>query len=777
MSGDELRTRLAQEAHKRLDRFRSLLRLGPAMPGRHRAAVEPGRFFFTGKDIPGIVGAIKKRVPGAVENLRSEGNKLLDRRFDLLGYEGLDFGPEINWSLDPVSGREAPLAPWPSIAYLDPDQVGDHKVIWELGRHQHLVALVRAWRLTGETRFRDEALRQWRSWRERNPYPKGIHWTSSLEVAFRAISWMWMWALLDHGGPQGQSIHRELEDSCGHAALYLDRYLSYYFSPNTHLLGEAVALYALGQVFRQFEPAQRWRETGRRIVLEQADKQVRADGLYFEQSLYYHVYALDFLIFFRVLAKRNSDPLGAGLDAVLERMAAMLLHLSQGGAPPRFGDDDGGRLFDPRRNRTADLLDPLAASALLHGRADFKAAAGDIREETLWLMGPDAAKRWDALVAAPTKPSAYRHDEGGWHVLVSAEDPPRTLILDAGPLGALSGGHGHADALSVQSIRNGRAWLTDPGTGRYPRDTPERDAFRATAAHSTLVIDGRSQAEPKGAFGWETLPEAVTEDFVDARLADLVIARHHAYETLADPVIHRRWALLFDNGLIFIRDIADGSGPHRFEQVWRIGPDFRIQALVPGVVSFVTEDGDELSCVSPRSDVWTREIFEGDWSPRYGAWQGAPIVQFVAEAEAPCERAAALAPSRVDEARSRTLELELDGKGRSLSVYRFMEGDLALTLCFHDKAGEWSHGPIRSDARLLAWEHSNTDTRLLAVSGSFLEVAGETVFRDAAPFERFEWDARSGVEATAAGASRSAKVGVLEELGPELTRPHPGPRA
>ena len=557
METDELRTRIRQEFHKRLDRVRGFLRLPPARPRRAPGSTEPGRFFFRESEIPAIVAQIKAKAPDAEKAVQKRARKLLAGHFDLLGYRDLSFGEQIRWSLDPVSGREAPLRSWPSVPYLDPAAVGDHKVTWELGRHQHLVALARAWRITGDTAFRDEALRQWRDWRDSNPYPKGIHWTSALEVAFRSISWMWLWALLDPGDP----ARAELEDACGHSALYLERYLSHYFSPNTHLLGEAVALYALGQVFRQFAPAPRWRDTGRRIVLEQAEKQVRPDGLYFEQSIYYHVYAIDFLIFFRLIGRQNQDPESAQVDPVIERMAEMLMRLSQGGAPPRFGDDDGGRLFDQARNRTEHLLDPLSTAALLLARADFEAAAGGLREETLWMLGADAAKRWNTLVASPAKPAASRHDDGGWHVLVSAEQPPRTLILDAGPLGALSGGHGHADALSVQSIRNGRSILTDPGTGRYPRDTPDRDAFRSTAAHSTLTIDGRSQAQPKNAFAWEAMPASVTEEFLDAHLLDFVVARHHGYESLPDPVIHRRWALLLDGGLIFIRDIARGKAP------------------------------------------------------------------------------------------------------------------------------------------------------------------------------------------------------------------------
>src|SRR5205807_1437892 len=77
------------------------------------------------------------------------------------------------------------------------------------------------------------------------------------------------------------------------------------FSPNTHLLGEAVALFFLGTLFPDLPHAARWKQRGWQVILEAARKQVRADGFYFEQSTYYHVYALDFFLHARILAALN----------------------------------------------------------------------------------------------------------------------------------------------------------------------------------------------------------------------------------------------------------------------------------------------------------------------------------------------------------------------------------------------------------------------------------------------------------------------------------------
>jgi hypothetical protein len=125
-----------------------------------------------------------------------QAEKICQHRFDLLGYADLDFGSPIDWHLDPVHHKRAPRKPWYKIPFLDFDQVGDHKIIWELNRHQHLVTLAEAWRLTKDDRFAAELRSQWDHWQGENRYPIGINWASTLEVAFRALSWLWVRHLL-----------------------------------------------------------------------------------------------------------------------------------------------------------------------------------------------------------------------------------------------------------------------------------------------------------------------------------------------------------------------------------------------------------------------------------------------------------------------------------------------------------------------------------------------------------------------------------------------------
>ncbi len=74
------------------------------------------------------------------DELRRHARSILAHRFPLLGLE-LEIGPEICWRKDYVSGRETGCEYFRRIPYLDSNRAGDHKIIWELNRHQHLVLL------------------------------------------------------------------------------------------------------------------------------------------------------------------------------------------------------------------------------------------------------------------------------------------------------------------------------------------------------------------------------------------------------------------------------------------------------------------------------------------------------------------------------------------------------------------------------------------------------------------------------------------------------------
>ena len=142
--------------------------------------------------------------PGARAHAVRRGDRLAAGQFDLLGYRGLTFGnaahpAHIDWRLDPVHQRQALQTYWSQVPYLEP-RCGDHKVVWELNRHQSWLSLGRAYWLSDDRRYRDAFIAYLSSWMQSNPPLTGVNWSSMLEISLRALSWLWALHFFVHDG-------------------------------------------------------------------------------------------------------------------------------------------------------------------------------------------------------------------------------------------------------------------------------------------------------------------------------------------------------------------------------------------------------------------------------------------------------------------------------------------------------------------------------------------------------------------------------------------------
>jgi uncharacterized heparinase superfamily protein len=303
-------------------------------------------------------------------------------------------------------------------------------------------------------------------------------------VALRALSWIWVYHWIGSQFPESLSV-RFLESLFRHGC-YIQHNLSVYFSPNTHLLGEAVTLHLLGRVFPEWPRAADWERQGHEIIVAEMEKQVLDDGGYFEQSSHYHTYATDFFLLHKLFAQ--STP--ASYDARLILMAQLLDALiGPRGSIPLLGDDDGGRIFHPYGRRDRFARGTLAVAAAVFDRPEWLRRDEDRYELAAWWLG-DAA-----FAVAPVRPvggtsTIYRHT--GLAILRAADV---TVIADVGPLGSGIAAHSHADALSITASDGIKEILIDPGTFTYV-DMRWRNRFRGTAAHSTVRVDECDQASP-----------------------------------------------------------------------------------------------------------------------------------------------------------------------------------------------------------------------------------------------------------------------------------------
>lgn len=685
-----------------------------------------GAFFFEEESVEPLLRLLHSRLPERRKQIVDEALRICAHHFGLLGYPEVDYGPVIDWHRDGVHGKTAPIVPFHRVPYFDFGAVGDPKIIWELNRHQHFVTLAKAYRLTGEERFCDEIDAQWASWKNANPYPIGINWASSLEVAFRALSWLWTYWLLSGTAAAQHRFCSEVLDALALAARHIERYLSTHTAPNTHLLGEGVGLFFIGTLCPGLKRAQRWKSIGWSIIEREAQRQVRDDGMHFEQSTYYHVYALDFLLHAVILARRNGMTVPAALDGTLLKMLEVLSRLAQNGVP-KFGDDDGGRVFDGRRNRGEHLADPLAVGAILFARGDFKSVAGALREETLWLLGHEGAAAWDNLAPAPPDRESFSLRDSGVYFM-SGVNTSHDVVIEAGPALMTLPSHWHADALSMCVRANGKALLIDPGTNVYTDTAGTRSAFRGTSAHNTLQIDGRDQADMDGPFRWASLPNVDVERWITGEHFDLFSGSHDGYERIQPGLIHRRTVFSLRSEFVFVQDAVAGSGEHRVAQYWHVGPHL----LPTGEKStqFVADDGCGLALVPLAERAWTCKIDDGCWSPVYGTTEPARVVRLQAQLPLPGDFAVAVVPTDGTSTDAGVLTRVEPHPAPWVRAYRYRAGSAEHLLFFSDRRERWFGARCASDAEFLcATSVEGKLCRLILCNGSFAEIGGREYFR------------------------------------------------
>ena len=240
--------------------------------------------------------------------------------------------------------------------------------------------------------------------------------------------------------------------------------------------------------------------------------QTHPDGVNKEQATGYHRFIAELLLLIVARSRQGALPHAPILEDTLERMLDYMLFISTpAGTAPMWGDSDYGRALGLGQAKDFwDFRPILSAGAALFGRPDWKFAAGRFDEEAVWLLGAAALTLWEQLDAHPPDQTSRGFPDAGLYVIRDgwAADTD-VAFFRCGPFGLGGEGHcahAHCDLLSFVLWVHGQPLLVDSGTYMY--HGPWRDHFRLTAAHNTVMIDGRDQATPTPNFNWQRIPEA-----------------------------------------------------------------------------------------------------------------------------------------------------------------------------------------------------------------------------------------------------------------------------
>lgn len=462
--------------------------------------------------------------------------KFFDHSWPLQDFDEESFGREIQWRRDPLSNYVWPLDYHRDIKLMRTDG-SDIRVLWELNRLGHFLPLACAYASTHDERYSAEFITQLKSWNEQNPYGRGPNWTCAMEVALRAMNLLAAFEVFRQSPQMPVKFFLQLLQQHGN---YIRRNLEFsYLATSNHYLSDVVGLLWLGLLLPELRDASSWRDFGLGQMLREMDKQVLADGADFEASTGYHRFVTELFLYSFLLCRANNVVIEERYWSKLHQMLFYIrAYLRPDGFAPLIGDTDGGQVLPFVRRRADDhayLLDILKLETQPVASQAF----------------PDAA--------------TYIMRDGDLY-----------LCFNASGVGINGrGSHGHNDVLSIEVSAGGRAIIVDPGTYVYSADLLKRHAFRSTAYHSTVQIDGLEQntirVDTPFVIGNEAKPRVLewktSDDF------DKVVAEHYGY-----PVIHRR-TVTFDKRarLWVIDDEFFGDGEHVYEARFHFAPGLDVR--------------------------------------------------------------------------------------------------------------------------------------------------------------------------------------------------------
>jgi asparagine synthase (glutamine-hydrolysing) len=515
---------------------------------------EAGRFFFDELPQPGLLSSVSQQQAVA------DAEELLMGRWAYFGMLPIKVGLPPDWYCNTLTGERVPAGRhWADI----PDfAFGDIKLVWEASRFTPVYMLVRAYAHTKDDRYAQAFWALVEDWAGRNPPQCGPNWKCGQEATFRMMAWcfgLYGFLASQHTTPERVAM---LSKIVVVTAERIEANIGYALSQNNnHGISEAVGLFTAGTLFPEFRRAQFWRNKGRRLLEYQARRQIYLDGAYVQHSMNYHRVMLQDYLWALRLAERNGEPFSPELYKQLLHSSEFLDNMTDAhsGRTPNLGNNDGTHVLPLSDCDYRDFRPTL--QALVYLCTQKRRFAGGLWDEMMvWIFGPESLNAPRMHTPRP----ACQASGCGHYVLRGPESWAMIRCVKYRDRPA------HADQLHLDLWWRGLNITLDSGTYLYNAPPPWNVVFSGTAAHNTVMIDGRDQMRRFARFLWLDWAQGSNVLHHCEGEAEFWQGEHNGYQRL--NVVHRRKIERYSDRWNVIDDIS-GHGNHRVSLRWLL-PDF-----------------------------------------------------------------------------------------------------------------------------------------------------------------------------------------------------------
>jgi hypothetical protein len=581
----------------------------------------------------------------------TEADRICEHIFDLLGSGPYKFGESLDWHLDFKSDYNFD----PGVYYkrIHPARYPggyDIKVPWELSRCQHFARLGQAYQISGDEKYAREFVAQVEDWIESNPWPYGVNWNCSMEVALRAINWLWgLSFFIDSSHVDDHFLAEVAQSLYSHAEhifknLELSKESGY---AGNHYVSNLVGLIYLGIACPFFTRSQTWLSFGLAALSKVITTQVWPDGVDFESSISYHRLVTELMLSMVWLCQQNSVDIPS---IVLDRLEKMLeftrYYTKPDGTVPNIGDQDNGRVhrlgvWQEVGREWLDHQYLVKIGKTLLGNEDGARLSDGGCGEAIWWLGDEGLHS-----SQKANVSSCAFPESGFYVMRHADLYLTLRAAENGTCGL--GGHTHNDIFSFELFAYGKTFIVDPGSYAYTDDAPTRNQFRSSGYHNGLIVDGKeiNRIPEQELFRLENDAQAEILNWESNPDFDYFCAQHTGYRRLESPVIHRR-SIYFDKkvGYWLVRDQVFGEGAHKLALNFRFMPMGLERDQNDGSLFYsVCEDGANLALWLKEQNSDCLKLEDGWISRSYGTRLKAPLINWESSVELPFELLTVLYP-------------------------------------------------------------------------------------------------------------------------------------
>jgi len=515
----------------------------------------------------------------------TEANRTLSGVYNLLGSGDVHLSP-VDWHADfKTEFRWPPGTFYKKYEQVDLGNNADVKVPRELSRGHHLLRLGLAYRLTANPEYANLCISEIDRWIDENPLMYSINWGCAMDVAIRAVNWMWAIGFIaSYDGLEERILNKMNRSLYEHGwFIWRNQEKNLRYSGN-HYLSDLVGLIHLGLLFGAKGESRQWIMKGSEELFHEMRLEILPSGMSYERSTNYNRLVLELFMVPIILLRHNNFELPSDIWYRLGTMFEFVMFtLKPDGTTPVIGDQDNGRLLPFNKPETINLRYLLSVGALLFDRSDLKSHSEGFNVYCSLFGGENAYERWGSIPVIEFNLESKFFSDIGLYVMRRDDN---YLLLNATGRGlypeVTAGSHTHSDLLSFELFTHDKSFLVDPGSYVYSADADQRLLFRSTKMHNTVVIDGKSQDELKREKIWSYDRDAIPgiKKWESNSNTEMVIAYHNGYSRLKNPVLHQR-TVIFDKRNIQWKftDAFLGKGVHTLEWFFHFdaGIDFIFQ--------------------------------------------------------------------------------------------------------------------------------------------------------------------------------------------------------